>query len=142
MITYSKLLLLRSLDIELEDGSIVLVAKVTDPQGACLSHKLVLQVQVPVLVLAVKLEVLALGHVVNCHYTVVSLHRVVLDGIHRVGNHLLKMVHLMDVLSLVPNTIRLVHEDKVLVLRVDHLANVVEVHVLEEDEDLHDVGCM
>ena len=49
---------------------------------------------------------------------------------------------LMDVLSLVPDAVRLVDEDKILILRIDHLADIVPVHVLEEDENLHDIDCM
>ena len=48
----------------------------------------------------------------------------------------------MDVLGLVPDAVWLVDEDEILILGVDHLANVIPVHVLEEHEDLHDIGCM
>ena len=52
------------------------------------------------------------------------------------------MMDLMYILSLIPDAIRLVDEDQILVLRVHHLANVVKVHVLEKNENLHDVSCM
>ncbi len=52
------------------------------------------------------------------------------------------MVDLMHIFGLIPDAIRLVDENQIFVLRVHHLANVVEVHVLEKNKNLHDVGCM
>ena len=142
LITYSERLILGCPNIKLENASILLAFEVSYPQRACRCHKLVFYVQVPILVVAVQLEVLALSHIVHCDYAVILLRRMVLKSKHRVWNHLLKMVHFVYVLSLVPNSIRLVDEDKVLVLRVNHLADVIPVHVLEENENLHDVGCV
>mmetsp|Transcript_8585 Transcript_8585/g.10038 ORF Transcript_8585/g.10038 Transcript_8585/m.10038 type:complete len:260 (+) Transcript_8585:85-864(+) len=129
--------------LDLEDTAVVLVAEVSEPEAARLRHELVLQVQVPVLVLAVELEVLALRHIVHRHYSVILIHRVVLQGRRCVRHHLLEMVDLMDVLGFVPEAVGLVDEDQVLVLGVDHLADVVHMHVLQQDEYLagvHGVG--
>lgn len=123
-----------------ENATVPLAFEVTLPEISSLTHELVLDIKVPIFILAVKLEILFLGHVIDRHYAVIFLQRMVVHCKDRVRHHLLKMVHLMDVLSLTPDTIRLVDKDKILILRVNHLANVIEVHVLKEYKDLHDVG--
>ena len=124
--TYREFVIIRGLTTGyLEDGAIAATVEVAKPELTGLALELVLQVQVPVLVITVKLQVLALSHVVNRHDAIISLHRVVLEGADSIGNHLLKVVHLMNVLGFVPDAIRLVHEDQVFVLRVHHLAHVV-----------------
>ena len=50
------------------------------------------------------------------------------------------MVHLVDVLALSPEAIRLVDEDDVLVLVIYHFGDVVQVCVLQQDEDCHHVS--
>ena len=131
-----------SCTVELEDATVVLGAEVSMPQLVSRADKLILEFKVPVLVLTVELEVLSLGHVVDSHDAVVLLHGVVLKGRRSKRDHLLEMMHLVHVLSLVPDAIGLVNKDKILVLRVDHLAHVVHVHVLKQDEDLNDVDRM
>jgi len=63
------------------------------------------------------------------------LHGHVLDGGDSEGDHLLKVVHLVHVLTLVPDTVGLINEDNVFILVVDHPRDVVQVHVLEEDHE-------
>ncbi len=140
--TYHQSIIIISLALELEDRSITFVIEVAVPEGACLSHEFVLEVQVPVLVLTIKLEVLTLSHIIHSHNSIIFLHWVILKCCNCIGHHLFEMVDLMHIFSLVPDSIGLVDENKIFILRVYHLANVVEVHVLEKDEDLHDVGCM
>ena len=140
--TYCELILLIALMRYIEDGTVPLAVEVTSPEAACLRHELIFDIEVPIFILAVELEVLFLGHVIDRHYAVVLLQGMVVHSKDRVRHHLLKMMHLMDVLSLTPETIGLVDKDEILVLRVDHLTNVIEVHVLKENEDLHDVGCV
>ena len=125
---------------QVEDAALILALEVTVPEAACLRHELVLHVQVPVLVLRVKLQILAFGHIVDRHDTVIFLHWVVLERQDRVGDHLLQVVDFVHVLGLVPDAVRLVYKDKVLVLRVNHLADVVPVSILEQNEHLHAVG--
>ena len=48
----------------------------------------------------------------------------------------------MHILRLVPDAVGLVDEDEVFVLRVHHLAHIVQVHVLKQNEHLHAVSCM
>ena len=140
--TYHQSIIIIGFAFELENRTIALVIKVTVPERTCLSHEFVLEVQVPIFVFTVKFEVLALGHIVHSHNTVIFLHWVILECCNGIGHHLLKVVDLMNILGLIPDAIGLVHENQIFVLRVHHLANVVEVHVLEKNEDLHDVGCM
>ena len=128
--------------VQFKDAAIVLAAEVTLPQASRRRHELVLHIHVPVLVLAVEFEVLALSHVVDGEDSIVLLLRVVLEGHDRVGDHLFKVMHFMHVLSLVPDAVWLVNEDKVLVFRVNHSADVIPVRVLQQDEHLHAVGCV
>ena len=139
---HHKFIVTLSLTLELEDASVVLIGEVTVPEATCLRHELILDIQVPVLVVTVELEVLALRHVVDGHDAIILLHWMVLEGQDGVWYHLLEVVNLVDVFSLVPDTVWLVDEDEILVLGVDHLANVVHIHVLEQDEHVHDVGCV
>ena len=80
VVTYHEGVLVAGFVVQLEDLAVVLVAEVSLPERTSLSHELVLHVQVPVLVLVVELEVLALGHIVHCHNAVILLKRVVLQG--------------------------------------------------------------
>merc|ERR1719362_2081591 len=48
----------------------------------------------------------------------------------------------MHIFSLIPDAVWLVNEDQILVLRVNHLAHVVQVHVLKQHQDLHAVDSM
>lgn len=139
---HHKFIVTLSLTLELEDASVVLIGEVSVPEATCLRHELILDIQVPVLVVSVELEVLALRHVVDGHDAIILLHWMVLEGQDGVWYHLLEVVNLVDVFSLVPDTVWLVDEDEILVLGVDHLANVVHIHVLEQDEHVHDVGCV
>ena len=127
---------------DLEDATIVLALEVSCPQATGLTHELILHVQVPVLVFGVELEVLTLRHIVDSHDSVILLQWVVLEGEHGVGDHLLEVMHLVDVFSLIPDTVWLVNEDQILVLGVHHLADVVPVSILKQDKDLHAVSCM
>lgn len=138
--TYHELSLLIAFRRQRENATMSLAFEVTLPEIAGLSHELVFDIKVPIFILAVELEILFLSHVIDRHYAVIFLQRMVVHGKDRVRHHLLKMVHLMDVLSLTPDAIGLVDKDQILILRVDHLANVIEVHVLKEYEHLHDVG--
>ena len=99
-----------------EDATVPLVFEVTLPEIAGLGHELILDIKVPIFILAVELEVLFLRHVIDRHYAVIFLQGMVVHGKDRVRHHLLKMMHLMDVLSLTPNAIGLVDKDQVLVL--------------------------
>ena len=138
--TYHEFSLLIHLSRKREDATVPLVFEVTLPEVAGLGHELILDIKVPIFILAVELEVLFLGHVIDRHYAVIFLHGMVVHGKDRVRHHLLKMMHLMDVLSLTPDAIGLIDKDQVLVLRVNNLANVIKVHVLKEHKDLHYVG--
>ena len=114
--TYHELILLILMSWQREDATVPLVFKVTLPKVAGLSHELILDIEVPIFILAVELEVLFLGHVIDRHYAVIFLLRMVVHSKDRVRHHLLKMMHLMDVLSLTPKAIGLVHKDEILVL--------------------------
>ena len=114
--TYHEGFFVRGCVVEGEDATFVLVVKVSLPQLASLAHELVLEVEVPVLVITVELQVLLLGHIVNGHDTIVLLHGVVLEGGRGIWHHLLKVVHFVDVLSFVPDAVRLVDENEILVL--------------------------
>ena len=138
--TYHELSLLIAFRRQRENATMSLAFEVTLPEIAGLSHELVFDIKVPIFILAVELEVLFLGHVIDRHYAVILLHRMVTHSKDGVRNHLFKMMHLMDILSLTPESIRLVDKDQILVLRVYHLADVIEVHVLKEHKDLHDVS--
>lgn len=76
--TYHQSIIVIGLAFELEDRSIAFVIEVTVPEGTCLSHEFVLEVQVPVFVFTVELEVLALSHIVDSHDSVIFLHWVIL----------------------------------------------------------------
>lgn len=124
---------------EIEDGAIALIAEVSFPEVARLPHELVLEVHVPVLVLVVKFNLLAGRHATHVHNAVVFLHGQVLDCGHREGRQLLEVVHFVHKLFLIPQTLRLVNENQVLFLVVDHLGAVVHVHHLEQDQQLKHV---
>ena len=114
--TYHESFLVRGGVVELEDGTVVLGVEVSVPQLAGLAHELILEVKVPILVLAIELKVFLLGHIVDSHDAVILLHRVVLESGRSKWNHLLEVVNLVDILSLVPDAIRLVNKDEILVL--------------------------
>lgn len=123
-----------------ENASLIFVVEVAFPQATSLSHELVSNIEVPVLLITVKLKIIFGVHAVNSHNTVVSLHAHVLDCGDSEWHHLFEVVHLVHVLTLVPETVWLINENKVFLLVVDHLGNVVEIHELEHDEDLGHVG--
>ncbi len=77
--TYHQGIIVIGFALELEDRSIAFVVEVTVPEGACLSHEFVLEVQVPVFVFTVELKVLALSHIVDSHNSVIFLHWVILE---------------------------------------------------------------
>ena len=118
---------------DIEDSAIVLVS-VSAPHRPSLVEEVLLYLHVPVFVLTVELEVLTVRHVIDSKDTVIAVHGKVLDRCDRGRNHLLKVVHLVHMLVLVPEPIRSVHEDEVLILIIGHLANVVKVDVLHECE--------
>ena len=119
---------------EVEDAAVVLIG-VASPHGACLIEEVFLLLHVPVLVLAIELQIFTVRHVVHGQDAVFALHRhVLLSGDSR-GHHLFKVVHFIHMLVLVPETVRAVDEDKVFVTVVDHLAHIVEVYVLKQDKD-------
>ena len=114
---------------KVEYPAVVLVA-VASPHAASLIEELLLDLLVPVLVLSVEPQVLPIRHVVHSEDPVVPLHGQVLHGGDWGWDHLLQVMHLVDVLGLVPEPVRTIDEDQVLVLVVDHLGDVVEVDVL------------
>lgn len=119
---------------QIEDATIVLVG-VALPHAASLADEVLLDVHVPVFVLAVELEVVSLRHVVNGEDTVVTVHGKILNSSDRGGHHLLEVVNFVHMLSFTPEAVGTIDEHEVLVTVVHHLAHVVEVDVLQESED-------
>ena len=126
--------LLACLVSQVEDAPVVL-AGVASPHRAGLVQEVLLDLHVPVLVLTIELEVLSLGHVVNSQDTVIAIHGQVLNSGNWGRDHLFEVVDFIYTLGLTPEAIRAVNEDEILITVVNHLANVVEVDVLEESQD-------
>jgi len=115
----------------IEDTASVFVVEVVLPQSASVRHELFLNIEVPVLVIAVELKVILSVHVIDSDDTVVTLHRHILNGGDSIGDHLLHMVNFVNVFLLVPEAGGLVNKNKVLISVVNHLAYVVEINVLQ-----------
>ena len=62
----------------MEDASGFPAAEVTLPHGASRAHELILNIEVPIFVLSVELEVFALSHVIDSHNAVLLVQRVIL----------------------------------------------------------------
>lgn len=129
----SECLFLACLMSNSEDASVIFTVEVALPQRSSVSHKLVLNIHVPVLIFSVEFQVVASVHIVNCQNAIITLHRHVLDCCNCIGHHLLKMVHFVYVLLLVPKTCGLVNEYQVLVFVVDHSGHIIEVGMLEHN---------
>ena len=87
--TYHELSLLIALSRQRENATMPLAFEVALPEIAGLSHELVFDIKVPIFILAVELEVLFLSHVIDRHYAVIFLQRMVVHGKDRVRHHLL-----------------------------------------------------
>lgn len=70
----SKSLFLAGLVSDLEDTSVIFAVEVALPQRSSVSHKFVLNIHVPVLILSIKLQVVASVHIVHCQNAIFALH--------------------------------------------------------------------
>lgn len=118
-----------SLDGEVKSS--ILVLRLSFPKVSGLFHELRSKLSIPVLLVLVELELLSLGHVSDGDDTIILHRRHLLPGSNGGRHDVLKVVHFMDVLLLVPPGVGLVDENEILVLVVGHLGDVIEVDVID-----------
>jgi len=63
-------------------------------------------------------------------------------GSHWEWNHLLEVMHFVDVLCLSPELIWLVDKDKFFILIVPHLGHIVEIHGVDKSSKASNIECM
>jgi len=97
--------------LNVEELSVVLVLGEVFPEGSGVVHKLFLELQVPVFVFPVEVELFLLGHVVDGDEAVVSLGVEVGPGGNGEWWSLFKVVHFMDCLVVSQDSVWLVDED-------------------------------
>jgi len=118
----------------LENTSGVLTAELAFPEVSSTSHEFVFQVHIPVFIFAVEFKVITCVHVVYSQNAIIFCHGHVGNSSNSKGNHLLKMMRLINKLLLMPEPLRLIDINDVFFFVIDHAGNVIKVRMLEEDQ--------
>jgi hypothetical protein len=82
---------------------------------------------IPILIITVELKVVSSRHAINCQDPIITIHSHILVSSDWRGHCLFKVMHLINILVLIPEAIRSINKDQVLIFIVYHFGYIIEV---------------